>query len=31
MNLHTFLQEQLEKVPVAKANYEKLKQIKTKD
>lgn len=30
MNLHTFLQEQLEKVPVAKANYEKLKQIKTK-
>ena len=31
MNLHTFLQEQLEKVPVAKANYEKLKQIKTKE
>lgn len=30
MNLHIFLQEQLEKVPVAKANYEKLKQIKTK-
>ena len=31
MNLHRFLQEQLEKVPVAKANYEKLKQIKTKE
>ena len=31
MNLHIFLQEQLEKVPVAKANYEKLKQIKTKE
>ena len=31
MNLHTFLQEQLERVPVAKANYEKLKQIKTKE
>ena len=31
MNLHTFLQEQIEKVPVAKANYEKLKQIKTKE
>ena len=31
MNLHTFLQEQLEKVPMAKANYEKLKQIKTKE
>lgn len=31
MNLHTFLQEQLEKVPVAKANYDKLKQIKTKE
>ena len=30
MNLHIFLQEQLEKVPVAKANYEKLKRIKTK-
>ena len=30
MNLHTFLQEQLAAVPVAKANYEKLKQIKTK-
>ena len=31
MNLHTFLQEQLAAVPVAKANYEKLKQIKTKE
>ena len=31
MNLHIFLQEQLEKVPVAKSNYEKLKQIKTKE
>ena len=31
MNLHRFLQEQLEKVPVAKANYEKLKQIKNKE
>lgn len=31
MNLHTFLQEQLAAVPVAKANYDKLKQIKTKE
>ena len=31
MNLHTFLQEQLAAVPVANANYEKLKQIKTKE
>lgn len=31
MNLHRFLQEQLAAVPVAKANYEKLKQIKTKE
>ena len=31
MNLHIFLQEQLKKVPVAKSNYEKLKQIKTKE
>ena len=31
MNLHTFLQEQLTAVPVANANYEKLKQIKTKE
>lgn len=31
MNLHTFLQEQLAALPVAKANYEKLKQIKTKE
>lgn len=31
MNLHTFLQEQLAAVPIAKANYEKLKQIKTKE
>jgi ATP adenylyltransferase/5',5'''-P-1,P-4-tetraphosphate phosphorylase II len=31
MNLHTFLQEQLAAIPVAKANYEKLKQIKTKE
>ena len=30
MNLHTFLQEQLAAVPIANANYEKLKQIKTK-
>ena len=31
MNLHTFLQEQLAAVPIANANYEKLKQIKTKE
>ena len=31
MNLHTFLQEQLAAVPIAKVNYEKLKQIKTKE
>lgn len=31
MNLHRFLQEQLAAVPVANANYEKLKQIKTKE
>ena len=31
MNLHTFLQEQLAAVTIAKANYEKLKQIKTKE
>lgn len=31
MNLHRFLQEQLAAVPIANANYEKLKQIKTKE
>lgn len=31
MNLHTFLQEQLAAVPIAKTNYEKLNQIKTKE
>lgn len=30
MNLHTFFQEQLAAVPIAQANYDKLKQVKTK-